>query len=239
MEKVRVSLFIDESAHLENDKERYMVIGAIYVPVAYITQSQRDIKKIKANHGFRSDYEIKWTKISNLNINLAMDLIKYFFDSGHLGFRGYIIDKSCLNHETFSQDHDTWYYKMMYKMIEFIQKEGFEMNIYLDIKDTRSKEKMNELYRILSYQSKKLNYGDIKKVQAIQSQESQIIQITDILIGALRYKKSNYSSSNNKLKIIDYISELSGQNLETNSSLENKKFNIFHWSMPTGKEGVF
>src|SRR5690554_6363762 len=110
-----INIYCDESAHLENDNSDTMVIGAIYCRHVNSKKISNEIKRIKLKHGYRTDYELKWTKITKGNVPLVFELLTYFFQCNGLRFRGYIIDKTGLDHEAFKQDHDTWYYKMFYR----------------------------------------------------------------------------------------------------------------------------
>ena len=66
-----------------------------------------------------------------------------------------------------------------------------------------------------------------KKVQPIKSYEAPILQINDILIGALSYSYRKLSDNDAKLNIIKKIDSLYPYNLDETSYSE--KFNIFMW----------
>jgi hypothetical protein len=74
-----------------------------------------------------------------------------------------------------------------------------------------------------------LNKKTIKKVQPIRSYEAPILQINDILIGALSYYYRNLSSNSVKLNIINEINKLYQNSFNTSSNYNNTKFNIFIW----------
>lgn len=228
---IGINVYCDESCHLENDKANFMVLGAIYTRDYDAKQIIKDIKKIKKRHGYNSEYEIKWTKLRKSNIDLAINLLEYFFDNPKLRFRGYIINKSGLNHNAFSQSHDEWYYKIYYRMLVYLIDSGYEANIYLDKKDSRSFFSESNLMKILNNYAHSWNLSGVKKLQSIQSHESQILQITDLIIGAIRYLNDNYSSSDSKLKIIELIKNKSNLSLKNSTSLSAAKFNLFVWNM--------
>ena len=72
----------------------------------------------------------------------------------------------------------------------------------------------------------------IKNVQQIRSDEVEIMQITDILIGALNYyNNGEYSKKVNigKKTIIDKIIQLSGCNLCASTPYGYNDFNLFIW----------
>ena len=71
----------------------------------------------------------------------------------------------------------------------------------------------------------------IKNVQTINSKESELLQLADILIGAVSFlnrnenKKANYSQA--KMALIREISKFSGYNLRQSTFLSEEKFNLF------------
>ena len=73
------------------------------------------------------------------------------------------------------------------------------------------------------------NKKTIKKIQPIKSYEAPILQINDILIGALSYYYRNLSTNSIKLNIIHEIQRLYQNNFDISSSYSNTKFNIFIW----------
>ena len=102
-------------------------------------------------------------------------------------------------------------------------------NIYPDIKDTHSYYSHQIMLNFLRIKMSDTNKKTIKKVQPIRSYEAPILQINDILIGALSYYYRNLNTNESKLKIIDKIKELYSGNLDKSSYYNNTKFNIFMW----------
>ena len=109
-----INIYCDESCHLENDKQKAMVIGGISCPNSYRHIVYKDIQNIKLKHHLPY-IEIKWTKLSKSKIEFYKELIKYFFNNELLSFRTVVIpDKKQLNHSKYSQTHDEFYYKTYY-----------------------------------------------------------------------------------------------------------------------------
>lgn len=189
----------------------------------YITNKR---KEIKIKHGLKPTTEIKWTKISSKKLGMYKEFIDLLFEE-NISFRGWIAhDKKSLDHELFHQTYDDWYYKMYYCLFNYIISESLiNYNIFLDIKDTQSSIKNEKLKDILSH----YNIYNVSKVQAIRSNEVQLIQLTDLIIGAISYKLRNLNTSSAKLELVDYIENKFNVSLFMNSSNSNKKFNIFHW----------
>lgn len=226
------NVYCDESNHLENDNSNIMTLGAVYVEKQYVRQINEEIRHIKIKHNIHVNDELKWTKISNKRLPVYSDLVRYYFDNDFLFSRTIIIpNKKGLEHERFQQSHDDWYYKMHYGLVEYIVKRNSKYNIYLDYKDTHMFYKGKELHRVLNNKVWKFKNVEIKKVQPIRSHEVEIMQIVDILIGAIAYKNKGLTTSNAKLQIIKLIEELSNQNLKYQSTLREKKLNRFIWDI--------
>lgn len=225
------NIYCDESCHLENDGQKSMVLGAVWAPVNKVKTITNDINAIKVKYGLTKFTELKWTKISPSKINMYEDIVNYFFDNRNLHFRCVVIpDKSKLNHSVFNQTHDDWYYKMYFNMLKSIIIPTEEYNIYLDIKDTQSANKVRGLHTYLGNTIYDFKLEKIKKVQSIRSHESILIQICDILMGAVSYNSRELNSSDAKIHIMELIKSKSGYNWKRNTLYREDKFNMLIWN---------
>ncbi len=226
-----LNIYCDESCHLPNDQKSIMAIGAIFCPVADIKKISKDIYNLKSKHKIGHDVEFKWLKVSKNKLPFYLELIDYFFSQSELRFRCLVVsDKSKLDHERFNQTHDDWYYKMYYQLIKPMINKSNSYNIYLDIKDTRSETKVKKLHNVLANSLHDSNYSLIKKVQSIRSHETNLMQITDLLLGAVSYANRNEGGSEAKKSFIEKTSALSGSTLKSTTSLNASKFNLFFWN---------
>ncbi len=199
METQEINIYCDESCHLINDKANVMVLGGIICPNDSRNSIYQDIKKIKEKYNLKF-YEMKWTKISNAKLNFYKEIIHYFFNNDKLRFRGLIIpDKSILNHEQFNQTHDKFYYKMYYDLLNQVTRPPSRYNIYIDIKDTNGSIKIKELKSFLA--------KTVNKIQEVRSNEIELIQLADIIIGANEYFCRKISTSKSKLEIVNLINK--------------------------------
>ena len=206
-----INVYCDESCHLEYDNSPKMVLGCIRFPYTKKDEINARIKEIKSRYNIPFNRELKWTKLSPSLLHCYEDLINYFFDDDDLCFRGLVIDnKQALNHKRFQQTHDDWYYKIYFNMLKTILNPTNTYNIYLDIKDTCSKRKIEKLYEVLSNNNYDFSRRIIKKIQTIRSHEVQI------------------NTSNAKLSIIELIKLRSKYSLTRNTLFQERKFNLFH-----------
>lgn len=232
MERPIINIYCDESCHLENDKHKSMVIGGISCPISKVRDITSKIKVKKEKFGIPRNQEVKWTKISPAKKDFYLDLVDLFINEECLRFRVVKVqDKSVLRHEKYHQTHNDWYYKMYYTMLTHILKPQKDYNIYIDIKDTIGCEKIRKLQEILEHK-KQRDALDIRRIQQIRSHESELLQLADILIGAVGYKdrlseieKPNLVKSLLCEKIEKTLSVDFGQK----SRFSDEKFNLLIW----------
>ena len=224
------NIYCDESCHLENDHQKSMVIGAVWCRLEKRREIAVHLRELKQKHGLSADFEVKWTKVSLAKIEFYLDYFDYFFDNDNLHFRAVAIpDKSKLNHAAFGQDHDQWYYKMFFVLLKHIFIPENTYRIYLDIKDTRSQQKVDKLHDVLCNNFLDFNKEIIARVQHVRSHETEVLQVTDILIGALSYLHRDYTTSKAKLLLIERFRKRSGHSLLQTTLPRENKVNILIW----------
>ena len=239
--KENINIYCDESCHLQNDKESIMALGAVYCPTAKKEEIFNRIAEIKKKHDLipkhkknpkdnRTVYELKWNKVSKSKIAFFKEIIDFFFDDDDIGFRVLVVpDKAQLEYEKCGHTHDEFYYKMYFSMLKAILNPDFAHNIYIDIKDTKSREKVNMLEKVL--RNDKYDYVKeiIKKVQQVRSHEVELVQLADLLTGAVSYINRGLNASEAKTELVEYIRQRSSYSLIKSTLIKERKFNIFIW----------
>lgn len=228
------NVYCDETCHLEHDGINVMVLGAIWCPQNKLVDINQRLRQIKERNGILSTQELKWTKVSPSGVAIYKDIIDYFFDDDDLHFRAIIVpDKSKLNHVAFHQTHDDWYYKMYFDMLKVIFSPKDNYEVYIDIKDSHSYSKAQRLKDICNHTMYDFSSRVIKRMQPIRSDEVQIMQLVDVLIGAIGYENrvfpDDFSKSTAKQEIIDLIKKRSGYSLTKTTLYREEKCNLFVW----------
>ena len=223
------NVYCDESCHLVSNDSKYMLIGAIYCSKYKVKKVNEYIEHLKENYNLSDKIELKWNKIDKKTEKLYLDIINYFFNNDDLKFRVIVVDKTQLNHEKYNQTENDFYHKAYYDMLKYIITPGNSYNIYPDIKDTNSYYYHQIMLNYLRIKMSDTNKKTIKKVQPIRSYEAPILQINDILIGALSYYYRKLSGNSVKLNIINEIKKLYQNDFDISSYYSNTKFNIFIW----------
>lgn len=213
------NFYCDESCHLENDGQPYMLIGFVSCAINQVKLHSDNIRRIKAEYNV--NHEIKWSSVSKSVYPLYNDVIDYFFATD-IQYRAIVIDKSQLKHDDFSQSHDDFYYKMYFQLLSKKILPEYNYNIYLDIKDTRSARKVHGLKNFLNN-----NFLCVRNLQNIRSNESELMQLTDIITGALAYHLRGMNTVIAKNNVIEKIKQHSKLPLSKSTPREQQKFNLF------------
>jgi hypothetical protein len=225
------NVYCDESCHLEHDGVPVMAWGAITCPAGEVRAIAEAIRALKSAHGLKPDFEAKWTKVSPGKAAFYLALIDLFLADDRLRFRGLVVpDKARLDHARFGQSHDDWYYKMYFTMLRPIFCAPHRYRIYLDVKDTRGGPKTRKLHDVLANSLLDFERQTVERVQQVRSHESELLQITDLLIGALTYANRGLATSPAKAAILERLrASLGQQALSRTSTFAATKFNILVW----------
>jgi hypothetical protein len=236
------NIYIDESCHLENDKQPLMCIGYTKIPTIKYKEYKEAIKNIKKK--YKSPTEIKWNKLSSSRLDLYKALIDIFFDND-IQFRAILMkNKHQLDHQRYNKgDHNSFYYTLVFYLLRnpWVNYITSPHRVILDIKDTRGKERLTKLDQRLSEEYHK-NYNKnspFNFFQHIRSDENEFLQLADFFIGAITYKSRKMHRKENaskvKIEVIKYIEQKSGYLLHDGTDPREEKFNIFDFRIQTQK----
>jgi hypothetical protein len=224
------NIYCDESCHLENDGQKAMVLGAVSAPASETSTLAKQFRKLKSDHGLSSKFELKWSKVSPGQLDYYQAVLKWFWENEHLSFRALIVpDKQSLDHELFDQSHDDFYYKMYFDMLKVIIDPTLCYCIYLDIKDTRGHRKVEKLWNVLCNTHYDFSRNILKRVQQVRSEEVELVQLADFLIGIISYVNRDLEASRAKLILIRQLQAYSGYSLRKTTLLKERKLNLFRW----------
>lgn len=221
---MKYKIFCDESNHLLNTKSNVMVNGAILAQESAVEQINRDIKALKIKHNYFN--ELKWTKLLHSRKEFYRELIDYFFASDMKFKATFIPNKKENVHKLYGYSHDEFYYIVYFYTMRNFMNISHDYKIYLDYKD------INGGKRIIKLQEKLGRTTNKCDIYIIQSQESQILQLCDLFIGAISYKNRNDIEKRSEIKnfIISYIESKTKFTLTSTPPWE-EKFNIFKWNL--------
>ncbi|ADE14214.1 conserved hypothetical protein [Nitrosococcus halophilus Nc 4] len=225
-----IHLYCDESCHLEKDRQNAMALGAVSCPADVRKRVERAIKSLKKAYGIPTSREIKWAQISPSNLAFYRKLIDLFFDESRLGFRGVVVpDKNTLEHARFDQSHDDFYYKMWWLLLTRMIDDEHGFRIFVDIKDTHSAVKLTKLHEVLCNAHYDFDNSRIKNIEAVHSHDVVLVQMADVLAGALSHLFRRIDGSKAKQALIAHVQTRSGLTLAKSTPPAVRKFNLFIW----------
>lgn len=213
------NLYCDESCYLDNDNNKYMLIGGVSCAYPQVRIHTNCINEIKKKYNFYA--EIKWNKVSMSKIKFYLDIVEYFF-STDLQFKAIALEKENPAPESLCS-FDEHYYDMYYYLLNSNINTQYAYNVYLDIKDTLSVFKVRKLYDILN-----AKYGVFRNIQNIRSHESVLLQLADFLLGAVAYNANNTDKANEAKKmIIEKIKKHKRGDIDLDDEKYNNKVNLY------------
>ena len=221
------NVYCDESCHLEHDHQPIMALGAIWCPQSESRRLSAELRDMKARHRARG--ELKWSKASVSRLPFYLEVVDWFLAESPLHYRGLVVlEKQRLNHAAFNQgDHDLFYYKMYFSLLNKILSPDSQYFIYLDVKDTRSRIKLRKLNEVLCNNVYDFTSQMIQHIQNIHSHESELMQVADFLTGAIAYRHRKLSGNAAKLAVIDHLEAKLGRSLLRATPLREEKLNLF------------
>ena len=219
-------IFCDESCHLEHDKADIMVLGALFCSAEKSIELSKKIKYLKHKHSYKP--ELKWAKLNKHQWALYKDLIDLIIQDTEVYFKATVVsNKQALDHATYNQNsHNDFYYKMFYYTLRDFLEADHSYRIYLDFMDTHGSYKSKKLAEILQNKT----YWQLQaEFTIIRSHESVIMQLCDLLIGAVSYKNRSDIKKISPIKnqFLEYLEQSLQRPLDKGTPPWEKQFNIF------------
>ena len=207
----------------KNPKDKYLFIGSIWIEESLREEVKSNIKELREKHNTFG--EIKWVNVSPNKEEFYKDIVELFFKYGmQMRFRAIMIEAKKILWSFHQEDKELGFYKFYYQMLYKWIKDYNSYKIFVDIKKNRDLTRLKVLKDVLNNKCKD---SYIQRIQALPSKEVVLIQMTDLLLGAVSAKLNKKHLTNRaKINLINHIEELLGREIAPTYSTENK-FNIF------------
>lgn len=230
---MKIELYCDESRQdLFNNKKsitennRYICIGGLWIESDVREEIKNNIKVLQEKYKIFGEF--KWKTVTPSKYSFYEELIDLFFNyNNSMRFRCVVIDATKVDMDTYNNsDSELGFYKFYYQLLTYWINNKNQYKIYTDYKVNRKNDRLNELKDVLNNKVRSLN--TVQLIQAINSKESLLLQLEDVLMGAVAYKY-NYRDAGTaiaKNKLIKKIEEILDAKITDNNKY-NSKFNIF------------
>jgi hypothetical protein len=199
-----------------------MVIGAVSCPASRKRELVRRIHNLRAIHGAQGEFG--WKRLSPNKKEFYWDLLGLFAGERDLQFRCIVVDKT-----TFvSEDAELGFYKLYYQMLVHWLSPGCAYRIYLDWQQNREQTRFTKLRDIL--RRKLSGRALIKSLESSDSSELELMQLADLLMGAVGYAWNGRDASATKVQFCEELAAaLHMSSLVSTTSPSEAKFNVFHF----------
>lgn len=226
-----INIYCDESRHTSNPEDKYMVIGAISCPREQREEFARRINLIKKK--FNTWREFGWKTLSPNRRDFYWSLLGFFAEEQNLSFRCIVVDCNVLDHDKFNfGDEELGFYKLYYQMLIHWLKPSFAYHIYLDWQQNKVQTRFISLRDALK--RKLVGRTRIECLEPVSSRQMPLIQLTDLITGAIGYAWNDQNGSETKVSFCSDLARRVGlDTLKKSTPLSAEKFNIFHFTGQT------
>ena len=226
---VPIDVYCDESRPelfgSRNPQGQYLLIGSIWLAASDRQRCKEGIHALRDKH--KVGGEFKWQKVSPSRVEFYRALAQWFVDEGNrLRFRCIAVDRKKVDLPGFHEgDQELGFYKFYYQLLLHWLEPNSQYNIFCDFKSNRVRARLADLQRCLQHRCPR--ECRIATVQSVRSEESVLVQLVDVLVGAAS-AKLNWAAAPNSAKA-EVITALEGaldRAIQPTAKWE-QKFNVF------------
>lgn len=222
----QIVVYCDESSHDASPAHPFMVIGSLWVRGEHRDAMSSRLRRLARQQGLRG--EMKWRKVSQQRLGAYTRIVGFFFSNEDLRFRAIVVEQANVNLGTFhGRDRELAFYKFYYEMLVKWLDSGNEYLILLDRKTNRGANRHGTLKRYLANAVRGKAW--IKDVTIIESRETPLAQLCDILTGGVAAAYNEVVEQGSaKAILVERLAKAAGlASLKTHTPLSFDKFNIF------------
>lgn len=168
--------------------------------------------------------EIKWEKVSSMKLPIYEKFVDIFFDDNYATFSLMNVRKGQYWNK-WAVSEEERFFKSYYVFLKNNIGPYFRYNAYLDDKSLQKKYRWSSLHFLINQSRRKewgLNYRNIKTLTSMDSRSEDLLQLTDLLLGAF----TSTSQAGAKVRLKEYII----RNNTTHTASNKLKIRMWDWS---------
>ena len=204
-------------------QDRYVLIGGLWIEAARRSDYKAKIKALRDTHNLHGEF--KWTRVSPSRLPFYTSVVTLFFDEP-MRFRCIVLPADQLDAIHFHDgDNELMFYKFYYQLLRNWILDFNTYRIFVDIRTNRVKQRLERLREFLD----RSNYfANVASVQTLPSEQVDLLQLVDVLIGAVGYRFHGGVTSLAKVAVVEAIEQRLGHPIQPTRKVE-EKFNILRW----------
>ncbi len=232
-------IFADES---RQTKDRFMGFTGLIINENDISNIREAITELRNSTNLHA--EIKWTKVSKKRVEdykKFIELIHRFCFDKIICIKTLIIDNHKVNNNKYNdRDRELGFYKFYFQLFLIFLREEYVNNttkiiLHPDYRST--KYPIKNIVSILNNTAFKRyqKASVVADIEPFKSKDDDIIQIIDLILGAIGYYKNEYhlkqGASKHKIELMNYIQKtLNIEDLGADTVYTKRDFTI--WNFP-------
>ena len=206
-----------------NGFEKFVLIGGVWIEADHRENLKAKITQLRQQHNLHGEF--KWTRVSPSRLVFYKDLIDLFFGEP-IRFRCIVLPASKMDAFKFHDgDNELMFYKFYYLMLRGWIFDFNQYQIFTDLRTNRAGNRLGKLHQMLSQANR---FAEVSTVQALPSEQVDMLQLADVLLGSVSYKFNSSGRSAAKLSLIEHIETQLKRSIDATSKAE-EKFNVFKW----------
>lgn len=204
----------------------YMLIGGVMCPMRNKKEIVTEIRRLRSKYSVYGEFG--WKTVCPSKLGFFLDLIDYFFDENTLCFRCVILEKETTVFPSADDRFQKTYYQVFNNWLD--RREFYRIFIDHRVDD---KTRVATLRRCLI--NTRIFGESVKFVEEVESSDNDLIQLADLLIGAVGYQWNELDTVDNASKAKISVCNLIAKHISTDTlakfstGLGEDKFNIFHF----------
>lgn len=217
--------FLDETGTLSDQKDQYFTVGILKMSQPYYLQSRLHFERSKA----KFYDEVKFNKLSKNNLTFAKVVIDALFETKSVSFYSYSIStKSDYYLKNFDKNPWLAYEQITLKLLGAALSTHEIIILIADYVTTPREIRFEvDVKKYFNVANKRLALAGVCR---FDSKSNDLLQLTDLLIGAITYdiklKKGLVPGSKYKLELVDYLKAKLGAETFL-KGFKNHNFNVF------------
>lgn len=220
------NVYCDESCVTSSRSDEFMAIGGLMCPLKKKIGIVRNIDRLRGFYNVQGEFG--WKTICPAKLDFFQAVVDMFFSDPDLKFRAVVVSRR----ETNFDDNEEMFQKVYYQVFNNWLDRREHYRIFID-RRIDDRERVTTLRRCL-IDTRQFGYA-VKFVEEVESNENDLIQLTDLFIGSLTASRNGHlqveGASQAKLQISRDICGHLG--IGTLASYETgpseQKFNVFHF----------
>jgi predicted MPP superfamily phosphohydrolase len=220
-------VFFDETGSINDRANRYFCLGMIKCMQPFYLDSR--IRDIREKHHFYD--EIKWNAISKSKLNVLAQVVEAIFETKGIYFSSIVINKDNID---FAQAFNNNPYMAYERFTEILIKQSIEDNEILTVIADFVTTPKNIQFEIdvKHYLNEEMNRLAIGGIHRVDSKGVNLIQVTDLLIGAITYcyklDLKLVKGDKNKVKVLNMILKKLNRT-DFRGGMNARKFKVFEY----------